>query len=162
MKRFSFDLESVLDLRKYREREAEVVLGKATGELSRIERDIVLVAREKARVSSERFALGYGVAELLSFDRYILRLDSDRERLIKEAAMAELKVEAARAAYLEASREREALDEVKTGEAAEYRKWLLDEEGKVLDDIAGGAYIKRRALRGEAVGEGRKNAEAGA
>ncbi|MDR2194141.1 MAG: flagellar export protein FliJ [Treponema sp.] len=146
MKQFSFDLESILDIRKHREQEAEIALGRAMGDLTRIERNIAAVAYEKARVSSERFALGYGVAELLMFDRYVQRLDTDKERLIKEAAQAELKVEAARAAYLEASRERDVLDEVKSDEAATYRKEVFKEEAKMLDDIAGSAYIRRRSL----------------
>jgi flagellar export protein FliJ len=97
-------------------------------------------------VSSERFALGYGVAEILTFDRYVQRLDAAKERLIKDAAQAELKVEAAREVYLEASRSRDVLDKVKSDEAAAYRKKVFNEEAKVLDDIAGNAYIKRRSL----------------
>ncbi|MDR2792905.1 MAG: flagellar export protein FliJ [Treponema sp.] len=146
MKQFSFDLENILDIRKYREQEAEIALGRAVGDLTRIERNIDAVANEKARVSLERFALGYGVAELLTFDRYVQRLDTAKEQLIKEAAQAELNVEAARAIYLEASRERDALDEVKSDEAAEYRKAVFNEEAKALDDIAGSTYMKRRSL----------------
>lgn len=147
MKQFSFNLESILDVRKYHEQEAEIALGRAVGDLTRIERNITAVAGEKARVSSERFALGYGVAEITTFDRYVQRLDATKERLIKDAAQAELKVEAAREVYLEASRNRDALDRVKSDEAAAYRKEIFDEEAKVLDDIAGSAYIRRRFLK---------------
>ncbi|MDR1219518.1 MAG: flagellar export protein FliJ [Treponema sp.] len=146
MKQFSFDLESILDVRKRREQDAEIALGRAVGDLTRIERNIAAVAKEKIRVSLERFALGYGVAELLTFDRYVQRLDATKERLIKDAAQAELKVEAAREAYLEASRDRDVLDKVKSDEAAAYRKKIFNEEAKVLDDIAGSAYVKRRSL----------------
>ncbi|MDR0707361.1 MAG: flagellar export protein FliJ [Treponema sp.] len=147
MKQFSFNLESILDVRKYHEQEAEIALGRAVGELIRIERNITAVASEKARVSSERFALGYGVAEIMTFDRYVQRLDATKERLIKDAAQAELKVEAAREVYLEASRNRDVLDKVKSDEAAAYRKEIFNEEAKVLDDIAGSAYIRRRFLK---------------
>ncbi len=143
MKQFSFDLESILELRKYREQEAEIALGKAVGELTVIEQNIESVVQEKVRVSRERFSLGYGVAELLTFERYVQRLDYTKERLIEDAAQAELKVEAARDVYLEASRERDVLDEVKKDEAAEYRKEVFDTEAKILDDVAGSAYIKR-------------------
>jgi flagellar FliJ protein len=149
MKQFSFDLESILDLRKHREQEAEIALGKTVGELTRIEQNIAGICREKARVSSERFALGYGVAEILAFDRYVQRLDNTKKRLLADAAQAELKVEAARKVYLEASRERDVLDQVKTEEAAEYRKQVFDEEAKALDDIAGGMYMKRRDLKND-------------
>jgi flagellar FliJ protein len=135
LKQFLFDLESILELRKYREQEAEIALGKAVGELTRIERNIDAVAEEKVRVSRERFSLGYGVAELLTFERYVLRLDDTKDRLLKDAAQAELEVESARQVYLDASRERDVLDEVKKDEAAEYRKLVLNEEAKLLDDV---------------------------
>jgi flagellar FliJ protein len=144
MKRFSFDLESILDLRKYYEQEAETELGRAVGELNRIEQNIMALAREKVRVSSERFSLGYGVAEIIAFDRYVQRLDITKETLLEEAAKAELKIEAARAAYLEASRKREVLDKVKEEEARQYRKEVFTEEEKILDDISGGIYTQKR------------------
>ena len=145
MKKFAFDLESILELRKYREQEAEIALGQAVGELTRIENDIKAVAQEKIRVSAERFGLGYGVSELASFDRYVLRLDSIKEHLLEEAAKAELKVEEARKVYIAASNEREVLDDVKKDEAAAYRKEAFSEEEKVLDDISGGAYTRKQA-----------------
>jgi flagellar FliJ protein len=66
---------------------------------------------------------------------YLVRLDNTKEQLLKEAAMAELKVEEAREVFIEASRERKVLDSLKEKKQKEYHKTKLNEETKVLDDI---------------------------
>ncbi|MDR0784892.1 MAG: flagellar export protein FliJ [Treponema sp.] len=142
MKRFAFDLESVLLLRKYREQEAEIALGKEVGDLNRIEKNIADVAEEKKRSAAERFSLGYSVSEMRVFDLYTQRLDWVKEKLLEDAARAELKVEAARKVYLEAEREREVLDKVKEGELQEHRKQGFTEEAEVLDDVSNEAFIR--------------------
>jgi flagellar FliJ protein len=144
MKKFAFDLENILELRKYREQETEIALGRAVGELNHIEQNIRNVAEEKVRASSERFSLGYGVSELLSFDRYVQRLDSTKERLLEDAAKAEVKVEAAREVYIEAERDREVLDKVKEDEAKDYRKQAALQAEKVLDDFANDMYTRKK------------------
>ena len=135
MKRFSFNLEKVLSLRKFRERETEIELGKAIGALSEIERNIRTVAEERFR-AGELFS-GNG-AVIRSYMIYTARLDLQKERLLAEAVQAEVKVEAARTSYIEASRDRKVLDKLKDKRQAEYRKFVLAEETKALDDQASG------------------------
>ncbi|MDR1216545.1 MAG: flagellar export protein FliJ [Treponema sp.] len=142
MKRFNFDLESVLLLRKYREQEAELALGKEVGELNRIEKNIADVAAEKSRSIAERFSLGYSVSEMRVFDLYTQRLNWMTERLLADAAKAELRVEAARKAYIEAEREREVLDKVKEEETRAHRKQGLAEEAESLDDVSTTVFIR--------------------
>jgi flagellar FliJ protein len=55
---------------------------------------------------------------------------------------AELKVEAARTVYLEASRDRKVFDKLKEKRGAEYRKEMFAGETKVLDDISGGVRAR--------------------
>jgi flagellar FliJ protein len=155
VKRFSFDLEKVLNLRKYREQEAKIALGRAVGELSGIENRMKELALLRSRAAGEGFPPS-GSGELKQ-DRpalsaayyrnrefYLRRLDCKKEELLEAAARAQLKVEEERAAYLEASRERKVLDKLKEKRAAEYRRVLFAEETKTLDDIAG-----RRTGRGQ-------------
>ncbi|MCL2130131.1 MAG: flagellar export protein FliJ, partial [Treponema sp.] len=66
----------------------------------------------------------------------LIRLDNLKEQLLKEAAMAELKVEEAREIFMEASRERKVLDKLKEKRQKEYRKEMLLEQSKTLDDIS--------------------------
>ena len=145
VKRFMFGLEKVLELREYRERETEIELGKAVGALTQIEHKIAAVTEERSRVAGEQLVSVRSTADILAFDRYILRLDSAKATYLEEAAKAEDKVEEARGVYLEASRDRKVLDNVKERRQREYRKRMFAEETKVLDDIASGVKARKLA-----------------
>jgi flagellar FliJ protein len=148
LKRFQFDLQKVLELRSYRERETEIELGRAIGALAEIEQKIGALAQERFRAAEGRFSPHCGAAELHSYDLYILRLDKTRDRLLEAAAQAELKVAEARELYLAASRERKVLDKLKERRHVEYHKAMLAEEVKVLDDISGGAPARANVSGG--------------
>jgi flagellar FliJ protein len=142
MKRFRFSLEKILDLRKHRERETEIELGRAIGELTEIENKIKALAVDRTKAAKERFSPNHGAIEIQSYELYIMRLDQTKDRLLEEAAKADLKVEAARTVYLEASRDRKVFDKLKEKRGAEYRKEMFAEETKVLDDISGGVRAR--------------------
>jgi flagellar FliJ protein len=135
MKRFKFDLEKILEIRAYREREAEIELGRAVGVLAALEQEIKSVAASRSRAASGRFASGNGSGGIRQYDLYIRRLDAERDRLLGEAAEAELKAETARQVFIEASRERKILDKLKEKRRREYREELLAEEAKTMDDL---------------------------
>jgi flagellar FliJ protein len=135
MKPFVFRLEKFLNLRKYYEDEAKIELGRAVGVLAELEGRIKALAAERVRAAAAQFRPGNSAIEIQQYMYYLLRLDNTKERLLKEAALAEIKVEEAREVFLEASRERKVLDNLKEKKQKEYRKILLDEETKVLDDI---------------------------
>jgi flagellar FliJ protein len=67
---------------------------------------------------------------------YRLRLDNNKELLLKETALAELKVEEAREEYIETSKERKIFDKLKDKRQIEYRKVAEIEETKILDDVS--------------------------
>jgi len=135
MKPFVFELEKLLELRKFYEDEAKIELGRAVGVLTELEGRISALAVERVRAASEQFRPGNNAIQIQQYMYYLLRLDNTKERLLKEAAMAEIKVEKAREAFLEASRERKVLDNLKEKKQKEYRKLKQNEETKVLDDI---------------------------
>ena len=135
MKAFSFGLEKVLNLRKFYEDEAKIELGRAIGVLADLENRILVLGRERARASAAQFTPGNDTAIMRQYMFYLQRLDSLKEQLLKEAALAELEVEKAREAFLEASRERKVLDKLKDKRQREYRKVTLSGETKTLDDI---------------------------
>jgi flagellar FliJ protein len=141
MRRFQFSLEKVLELRKYRERETELALGRAVGELGAIEnrlRDLALLKRgawEEYRDPKAPGALANLAEHYRSYEFYIRRLDQTQEELLQEAAAARLRVEEARTVFLEASRERKVLDKLKEKQAGTYRKAMFSAEVKTLDDI---------------------------
>ncbi|MDR1057981.1 MAG: flagellar export protein FliJ [Treponema sp.] len=143
MKRFTFNLEKVLELRKYRERETEIELGRAVGALTEIENHIKALGLEKNRAARRQFEPEHSASVIINYELYLRRLDGEVERLIALAAEAELEVEKARALYLEASRERKVLDKLKEKRERDYRKAMGREETRTLDDISSGAPARK-------------------
>ena len=145
MKQFNYKLEKILKLRENREKETEIVLGKAVGALSAIENQIKNVAQEKVLAVQNRFSGNFNL--IRSYEFYILRLDQTTDILLEQAALAELEVSRARAVYLEASRDRKIFSKLKERQAREYRHKVNLEEIKTIDDISGGRAA-RAALAG--------------
>jgi len=134
MRPFVFELEKLLMLRKFYEDGAKIELGRAVGVLAELERKIEALASERVRAAAAQFSPGNSVIEIQQYMYYLVRLDNTKERFLKEAAIAEMKVEEAREAFLEASRERKVLDKLKEKKQKEYHRIKLNEETKVLDD----------------------------
>jgi len=137
MKPFAFKLEKVLELRKYREEEAKIELGRAIGVLAGLESQLRALANERARAAAAQFSPGNSAAQIQQYMFYLLRLDAAKEQLLNDITIAEMKVEEARAEFIEATRERKVLDKLKEKRGKEYRKEMLAEETKMLDDIKG-------------------------
>jgi flagellar FliJ protein len=137
MKRFKFNLEKVLELRQYSEQEAKNELGRAISILNNIENKIKQNAIIHSQAARERFEgiNADGASSMMAWDTYILRLEQEAERLMEEAAQAELVVEEKRNLYLEASRELKVMEKLKEKRAAEYRKEMFAAETKELDDM---------------------------
>ena len=143
MKPFTFNLEKILNLRKFREEETKIELGRAIGILTELENKIITIARERVRAQADQFSHENSAAMIQQYMFYLVRLDNTKEQLLKEAAMAEMKVEQARELFLEASRERKVLDKLKEKRQKEYRKEMFAEETKALDDISSAARLSK-------------------
>ena len=146
MRRFRFRLEKVLQLRQHREQEAKIELGMAISILAEIENKIKHNELLRAQSSQQRFsgiaaaeggagAIASGAVSMFAWDAYILRLEQEAERLMEEAAQAELVVEEKRAQYVEASRELKVMEKLKERRAAEHRKEMFVAQTKELDDL---------------------------
>jgi flagellar FliJ protein len=122
VKKFNFNLQKVLNLRKYKEEECKIALGQATGILTGIESRIKETAVLRHDARQKCFS---DTANLLSWNNYITRLDQSAERLAEDAARAELVVEEKRAAFLEASRDVKALEKLREKREKEYRKKMF-------------------------------------
>jgi flagellar FliJ protein len=132
MKRFNFDHQAVLQLREDREEECRIELGRAVSVLNQIESRIRDTAASRHNAAMERFTNDPG--EMQTWDNYILRLDTEIERLMEQAAKAELVVEEKQAAYLEASKELKVIEKLKENQAKKHRKETFAALTAELDD----------------------------
>jgi len=132
MKKFNFNLQKVLQLRKFKEDECKIALGQAVSALNKIENEIKETAFKRSGAASQRFL---DSAQILAWDNYIIRLEQQAARLMEQAAQAELVVEEKRALYMEASRDLKAIEKLKEKREKEYRKEMIDLEIAEVDDI---------------------------
>ena len=132
MRRFKFSLEKVLKLRQFKEDECKLSLGQAISALNKIENDIKQTAQKRHTASSQRFQ---NPGEIAMWNVYILRLEQETERLLKQAVQAQIVVEEKRALYLEAQKELKVMENLKDKRHKEYRKEMLNSEMNEVDDI---------------------------
>jgi len=134
MKRFKFNLEKVLQLREFKEEECKIALGKAVGEVNRIENEIKMTAIKRHNAASARFN-DVDVNEITAWENYILRLDKAAQTLAEQCAKAQIVVEEKRALYLDALKDVKAIEKLKEKREKEYRKETLDLQMAEIDDI---------------------------
>jgi len=137
MKRFTFSLEKLLQIKVFEENECKLALGQATSILNKIENDIKITAMKRNNAVEQRYI---SPADMVSWDMYILRLEQEAERLAQKAAQAEIVVEEKRALYVEAQKEVKAIEKVKEKRQKEYRKEMMYEQMKEIDDITSARY----------------------
>ncbi|MCD1653236.1 flagellar export protein FliJ [Treponema zuelzerae] len=134
MKRFEFSLNKLFDLRQFREKQAELQLGKALSHRDAVQALLDDVARKRVQASTSRGET-VAVEDLIAIERYVFRLDQRKEELFEELAAAELVLERAREEFTLASRDRQVLEKLKDKKQAEWRKDYLSEEASMLDDL---------------------------
>ena len=132
MKKFKYSLENVLQLKKFREEECRMALGIAISELNAIENKIKETAVKHHHAASERLK---DSSKMLVWSNYITRLEQETEKLLEEAALAEIAVEEKRTLYMEAFKEYKALEKLKEKKAKEYKKEADKYESDEVDEI---------------------------
>jgi flagellar FliJ protein len=136
MKRFAFKLQKLLELREFKERQAELDLARITGTCVLLDNRLKAIAASKARVYKGRFTSGRTLSDLFADEFYLVRLDSEKNRTLEERAKAELARLESQKKYLEASRDKKVLDKLREKRVHEYRKAAELEGVKIIDDIA--------------------------
>ena len=139
MKRFVFNMEKILQLRKFREEERKLELGQAISVLNAIENKMKETAVKRHTAAVERFN---NPQDMASWDLYILRLEQEAEKLAEDAAQAEIAVEEKRTLYLEASKDLNAMEKLKEKQQKEYRKEMFKTQMNEIDDITAARLIR--------------------
>lgn len=132
MRRFNFKLQKILELKQFKEEEAKNELGKAISILNSIENEIKQNATKRLQASQLRFT---DPTQVYAWEAYIARLQQETQRLMEQAAQAEMIVEEKREIYMEAYREMKSIEKLKEKREKEYHKDMLNTEMNILDDI---------------------------
>lgn len=140
MKKFEYNLEKILQLKKFNEEQRKMELGLAISVLNEIENNIKENALKQHHAVSERFK---DPAQMIMWNNYIIRLEREKEKLMEQAAQAEIVVEEKRSLYMEAFKELKALEKLKEKKEKEYRKEMNDKESAEVDEIYAARQFNR-------------------
>lgn len=135
MKKFKFELESLLSLRKYEQEQAQIELGKAVSAETKIQADLDTLAEQYATVKK----LGEGerdFAKIAEAQQFYSFVKYQQEQLFAQMAQAKLVTEEKRAAFNAAMQKTESLKKLRERKLEEHKAAQKKEEAKFLDDIS--------------------------
>jgi flagellar export protein FliJ len=142
VRRFTFSLADLYKLREFKARQAEITLAAKTGAVNLLEQNLKRLAEERVRTYAERGG-GVSITELMDGERYLARLEKEKERTLEELAAAELERQKALAEYQEALKQRKVLEELREIELKAYKKERERQETITMDDIVTGGRSRR-------------------
>jgi len=91
MKRFSFNLQKLLQLREFEEKNAKPALAAAVSEAERIKNELKSIAVERVRVNKTRNE-NVDTLFLITLEHYVNRLDVRKEELLEKAGAVVIKL----------------------------------------------------------------------
>ena len=145
MKRFSFNLEKLLQLRGFEEKNAKTELAAAISAAERIKLDLRNTAAERVRVNKTRNDT-VDIRSLMAVENYVNRLDLRKEELLEQLAAAELTIEEKQKSFTAAMQKRSVLDKLKEKQFTQWRKESMSAEENALEDAVYGAKYTKENL----------------
>lgn len=135
MRRFSFRLQRVLDIREQIRDELRQELVRKNHERDDELQVLARLEQESLQIKIEEGGT-YSASELVMFGAYSVRLKQLMEQQQQRVAAAIKQVEEAKERYIEASKEAKALEMLRQKRREEYTEQQLKEEGRQLDELA--------------------------
>ena len=100
MKKFTFSLQKILNLREFEEKEAQIELARSISAADIIQSELNDIAMQKHKQSYSR-SLTTDIITLQSIEYFIQRLDLRTEELLEDLTRAQLVIEEKRAAIMQ-------------------------------------------------------------
>lgn len=141
MKKFTFSLQKILDIREFEEKQAQIELGKAVAETNRIRMELERIAAERVRVVHLKTDVA-SLPEMIVKEQYLTRLDMTKDRLLEDLAAAEIAVEEKRAVFTETLKKRKVLSRLKDRQFTAFRRDVQKAEDIVSDDISSSRFLR--------------------
>ena len=135
MQRFHFRLQKLLDLRAFREKEAETNLGRAIAARDSIVLHLAEIAKAEVRTRQSLKVSARTSEDLTIHGNYLERLHEEREKQLKALAEAELVIERMRGLYIKAHQERLIVTKLRERKEVQWRADWLKQQDAMLDDM---------------------------
>jgi len=134
MKKFKFELEDILSLRKFEQEQTQIELGKAVAEEQAIQDKLNMIAMQHSDiVKNTSGSVDFSV--IANRQNYISFLNKQRDYLLEELARAKLITEAKREIFQKALQKTRALSKLKDKQFELYKVQEGIEEDNLVDDI---------------------------
>lgn len=150
MREFNFNLEKLLVLKSYAEKESSLELAGATGKYLKIANNIEEFKNKKNNVRKIRYSQREGessVKLLVYAEEQLFAIKEKIEQLEKDLVKADKEREKVRLKYVEALKEKRIFEKLKEKKAAEHKKNEIDREEMVLEDIAVSNFSRLREAK---------------
>ncbi|MBQ0051442.1 MAG: flagellar export protein FliJ [Treponema sp.] len=142
MKRFEFPLEKIQSLREFKKKQAEIELGKAVQEETKIQDTLNMIAQSRVQTMQAADQMK-DINSLYNAQLYFQLLDARKEEMIEELTRAQLVTEEKRGEMEKAMRDCKVLENYKAVKKAEWKKQMLLEEENAIDEIVTSKYNRQ-------------------
>ena len=134
MKKFSFELEKVLEFRNFEKQQAEGELAKALAVESEINDNLKKIAQNYAVVKAQmKGSLNF--QDVIAQSQYNNLLEYQKEELLKQLAQAKLVTEQKRKVLRECMKKTTALEKLREKQLADWKQAADYEEAELLDEV---------------------------
>ena len=135
MKKYSFELEDILEYKKFDQEQAEQEFAKALSVENEIQQKIEYIAQQYL-ITKEKFKNTKDFNFIISQNQYFNLLDFQKEELLKELAQAKIITEQKKEILQEKMKATSALEKLKERDKEEYDQLVNFEENEFIDDLA--------------------------
>ena len=135
MKKFSFELEKILEFRNFEKQEAEAELAKALSKENEIKQNLEMIANQMI-VSNQSVDKSSSFDDVIAQSRYNNLLNYQKEESLKELAQANLVTEEKRSVLAECMKKTVALEKMKEKRKDEWRVASDYEEADAMDEAS--------------------------
>ncbi len=134
MKKFSFELEEILGIRKFQQQQAEAELGKALADEKKVQDELdSLAARQVSVQNSMKGSVSF--ADITAANQFYSYARNQCERLLQELSQLKLVSEQKRESLRQAMQRTEALEKLRDEQKQEFDAAVKKQEMKEIDDI---------------------------
>lgn len=142
MKKFSFELQKVLEFRTFEKEQAEGELAKALSVETEINNNLNLIAQQYAALK-HKMKGNLNIEDVMSQSQYNNLLDYQKEELLKQLAEAKIVTEQKRAVLRECMKKTTALEKLRDQQLDDWKAASDYEESEFMDELGTNRGIKK-------------------
>lgn len=146
MKKFHFRLQKLLDLRAFREKEAETALSKAIAVRDGIVLRLKEIAQQELNTRTGCMPHCKTAADFTVLEYYLEHLYTEREYQLNALTEAELLIQQKQEIYVNAHRERLIITKLREKKEYFWKAAYAKEQDNTVDDIVNNAQYRKCAL----------------